>query len=205
VRKTFNLQEAIPAAWELLWQDNLKQRAENEKRAAETGKESYGAGRTFYLTATDVEDQVRMFAQEEFDGKPWGSTGRSYGSYPNGIRISGDVFGDVRKWLLHNPNLQEHNFGRGHISGMRFRPVGEVLSAAEQATLAAKEKAKANRAAGKLPPVHFRKGSWGSAILCAKRGPFSRSNYRSHGPRGTNVAAEVTCPRCKNLLEKTDK
>lgn len=128
-RISFDRHAAIPAAWDLLWKNNLRRRAEGEDFR----------GSTYHLTATDVENQVRQFASETADGKAWGSTGPAWGrTYDHKLRFPGDLLGDVRRWLRNNPNLASHNFGRGHISGARYRPAGEPLGPAEVRTLSSR-------------------------------------------------------------------
>ena len=158
-------------------------------------------GNTYYLTASDVEDCVRRFLYDDLKGQPRGTSGWGYG---NGVRVSGNLNATVRDWLLSNPKLAWHNSGRGHISGARFRPVGEPISPAEEATKETKakdaERSKLRRE-GKLAPkpVHFSKNYGGPLCTASRRSPFSYSNHRSSARR-TSVLANVTCPRCLKLL-----
>lgn len=185
-RIPFDTELAIATAWDLLWARNIKMRAEGQ---------DYD-GQTYYLTASDVERQVRAFAEEQMEGKPWGSSG-NHDAYYSRIRISGDLNNAVRDWLLWNHNLQQFNFKRGHISGMRFRPVGEPFSPQELRTQAAQKKEADARAAGKKKPVHYSGRTFGNAI-CVKRSPYS-SGIRSSAYT-TRDPAKVTCPRCLKML-----
>ncbi len=185
-RFSFDRQKAIATAWDLCWADNLKQRAEGHDFR----------GNTYHLTASDIENQVRSFAQDTADGKPWTDKrawGRGYGW---SIRLSGDLLSDIRRWLSNNPKLVSHNFGKGHISGKRYRPVGEPLSEAEQGTL----KDKAERASR---PRLVHKNAQGKPYLCApvrKRVSWGRSRSQAHI---TITTERVTCPRCLKLMKET--
>ncbi len=187
-KQAFHLQQAIAFAWNFLWQDNLAMRAKNNDFR----------GNTYYLTASDVEDQVRQLAYESHQGKPWGSTGRAWGGAAGKLRISvpgSTLQHEVRDYLLSNRNITGHNFGRGHISGMRFRPVGEPIGPAEK-TLAKKAEQRANP---KPRPIHYAPGS-STKPLCSKRSAFARWNPR--GPRVRSDWEQVTCKRCQNLKEQ---
>lgn len=193
------LNQLISDAWDWLWADNLKER----KR----GPDSFRYSETFYLTAADVESQVRSFIQEDLEGAERGSRGRGCYGHTD-VRISGlgrgGLQGAVRNWLLHNDKLTGHNFGRGHISGMRFRPVGEELSPAEKKTVAKKQKREKQRAEGTI----LRHISDDGKALCtrkarknSKRRGFSRGRHRSN----TSFAykpEDVTCEKCKKALEE---
>jgi hypothetical protein len=159
----FDLHAAIPAAWDYLWKNNLKKRAEYEAKYPDGDFGKYGRRwytQTFYICAVDVVAQVRSFAYETAKGLKWGTNGVRGPDY--GIRLSGDVEGTVRTWLLRTK--AGHNFGRRHISGMRFRPRGAPRGPSEQDTL--KEQAK--------PPkprtIHFGTASAysGGTPLCIK-------------------------------------
>lgn len=170
----FNVNEAIPAAWDFLWKSNLKER-----------KNAFRASRTYYLTASDVEDQVRAFADDQMQGKKWGASGRAYGRPMTMTRIRGvNLNGAVRRWLLNNTSLESHNFGRGHISGMRFRPRGEPLAPQEQTTME-----RHTKRASRPRPVHLRKGG---GPACVKRSGFGRPSRAFC----TSDVSRVTCPRC---------
>ena len=186
----FNYALAVPTAWELCWRDNVQRRANGGDFR----------GNTYYLTASDIEMQVRRFAKEQLAGKPWGSTGRAWGrdTY-SGVWLEGDVQVVVRDWLLRNPRLQRHNFGRGHVSGMRFRPVGEPLAPAEERTLNKQAQPK---------PVHLRAKDdkpvcqWGKPPR--KRSMFS-SHRRRTWPRMTENTEEVTCTHCLAWLRRDNE
>lgn len=194
MRTPFDRTKAIKAAWEALWAERLAERERNKGTVWATGR--WGASTT-YITASDLERRVRTYAEETVAGKPWGSTG-PYGPELGGrVRIPGNLFGDVRDWLLREVSagrLASHNFGRGHISGMRFRPAGEPVSDIEKKTIEAKERRK-----GRPRPVHYTKsGHFGGPLLCMagrKRVGWGRSKSHSTGNR-----ERVTCPRCLKLL-----
>lgn len=187
MKQTIDFSQAIPAAFVCVWQRNLKMRAAgNDFR-----------GNTYYVTASDVEEQVRCFAEDQLAGKPWG-TKESYGrGWHNGLRISGDLTGAVRQWLLRN--CDGHNFGRGHISGMRFRPRGEPIGPTEQATLQKKAEERANP---KVKPVHY-SYTYGPAhcVLAAKEKRGLRYWGNALRSRAHTVSdwEHVTCKRCLNL------
>lgn len=193
-RFAFDLAKAIPAAWALCWADNLKTRAKGG---------TYRPSTTFYLTASDIENQVRLFGEETAAGEKWGTRGRAWGrGYGATVRISGDLKGTVRSWLITSVahgHLQAHNFGRGHISGMRFRPVGEPVSDAEQATVKAKE-ARVN----KPRPMHFSK-QYGARPLCTAARPRTTFYGRPSRAWTTTQRPKVTCPRCLKLLKAKTK
>lgn len=180
--KPFDMQGAIAFAWAVCWADNLARRAAgNDHR-----------GNTYYLTATDVETQVRRLAHETMQGKSWGSTGRAWGrGWEGGVRLPGDVQAQVRDWLLSNPDVEGHNFGRGHISGMRFRPRGEPLAPGEQHTLNTPRKPWAEK------PVHY--SSNHGRALCVKARVSIYIRWRRPTTRTASDWAQVTCKRCLNM------
>jgi hypothetical protein len=195
-RQQFDVSKAIPAAWDKLWKERLARRASDWK------------GETYYLTCADVEEQVRVFAQEQLDGKAWGSSGQSMRYYGGGPRIStGDRWHTLeslcRDWLLRN--MAYHNFSRGHISGARYRPHGEPLSPQEINTMAKHAKEDADRKAGKERVRHMRDGDrWGHALCVEERrrktGNYYRCSHRSQ-VWTTDEREEVTCKQCLNLLK----
>lgn len=190
-RVVFNLQKAIPAAWDMCWARNLANR--------KTGHDF--RGQTFYLCANDVEQQVRAFAQDTLNGKPWGTTPIWYGSTYSGVRITGNLQSEVRDWLLDNPKIMGHNFNRGHISGMRFRPVGEPLNDAEKKTLAEKAERKAHP---RPIPYHYSAEGFGNRAECMRARMKGRIWYSSRRSRAsvTSDVGRVTCKACLNLIEK---
>lgn len=203
----FDVQAAIKQAWDLIWVEKLKERSRREKEFKKTGRRGYRYDDTYYTTASDVESQVRRFARETAEGKAWGSTGLACGregswTEHGKIRLPGGLNGAVRNFLLRSPGIVGHNFGRGHISGMRFRPADQPMSPTEANTMTVKERRK-----DRPRPRHYAK-HYGATLLCMqgrKRSIFSRR--RGHS-RTTSNKAEVTCPRCLKLLkelpEKTD-
>lgn len=186
----FNVNDAIKKAWDLIWADNIKHRGED-----------YRASHGHYITRSDLINQVRQFAIEQAEGKSWGSTGRCYGR-PWGtgrkVRISGNLDGAVCDWLRAEERagrITAHNFGRGHISGRRYRPVGEPITETEKRTMAEKE-----RRMSTPRPVHFSK-NWNAPLLCTpSRSMFSQRSQRCHS---SHEPDKVTCPRClKKLTEQ---
>ena len=181
--KLFDMQAAIAFAWALCWADNLAKRAAGDDYR----------GNTYYLTASDIENQVRRLANETMQGKSWGSTGRAWGrGWERGVRLPGDVQARVRDWLLHNPDIEGFNFGRGHVSGMRFRPRGEGLTAAEQHTLKSRK-----TWAEKL--VHYAR-TYGPPLCTANRVHSPYNSFKAaRRVRTESDWAHVTCKRCLNL------
>lgn len=180
--KPFDMQGAIAFAWAVCWVDNLARRASGDDYR----------GNTYYLTAADIEAQVRRLAYETMQGKAWGSTGRAWGrGWEGGVRLPGDVQAQVREWLLSHPEIEWHNFGRGHISRMRFRPRGEPLAPGEQHTLNTRRKPWAEK------PVHY-SPNYGRA-LCVKARVSIYSRWRRPTTRTASDWAQVTCKRCLNM------
>lgn len=187
MRKAFDLNQAMEDAWNWLWADNLKRR--------KSGND--WKGDSYYLTATDLERQVRSFAEEDFEGKPRGSTGRGSYSYGTTVRIStggrGNLLNIVRDWLhaqYTKGRFERHNFGRGHISGMRYRPTGEPIGERAIKTMKAKEKR-----ANTPRPIHYAT-NYGATPLCVQRkGRFMWSRSRARTAKNWK---EVNCKRCLN-------
>ena len=193
-RFAFNLDAAVPAAWDFLWAANLKDRAKQERDHLDGDFGKYGRRwytRTFYICAVDVVAQVRSFAYETAKGQKWGTNGVRGPDY--GIRLSGNVDGRVRDWLLRTKD--GHNFDRGHISGMRFRPRGEPLGPSEKDTI--EEKAKPKKPA----TIHFSREGYAGRPLCSAVAMSRQNRYgwRQSKARTRKEWDEVTCKRCLNL------
>jgi hypothetical protein len=159
-------------AWDELWAGCLVRRASGYAWKGSDGH---------YLTASDLADKVRELST----GKTWYS-GRAGGQWLNA----------ARDWLHREVNagrLQSHNFGRGHISGERFRPAGEAVTETELKTIKDREARK-----GRPKPCHYSQHGYGGRALCVKL----RSGYWGHRSTAwtTKDLEKVTCPRCKNLL-----
>lgn len=208
-RFTFDVAKAIPIAWDMLWANNLKQRKEDEAFEKKRGKKPYAWQRTYYLTASDVENQVRLLAAATRDGKPWNEAPIAYGNpmiWPP-LRISlpgrNDLKGVVRDWLLrgNGGKIVGHNYGKGHVSGAHFRPIGEIIPDTEVKTTVARQERIRNPGSVKPRPVHAKGGKFG--MLCRKkaRSPFTNSKYYC---RVVEDESKVTCKQCLNLL-KTQK
>lgn len=169
-------------------------------------------GRQDYFTATDVEACVRLLAakaagddylKDRFDepGSWWG-----YGS-GQGVRISvvdnryrTPLLSLCREYLQTCSKLEGHNFGRGHISGMRYRPRGKGKSEVEKKTIEKRNKPK---------PVHIKQQgdepSYQRKALCQigiVRKQSWRSSHRRNGPITTDDVTKVTCKRCLNILKQ---
>jgi len=134
-RFSFDIKAAIPVAWDVIWASRLKQRKDDLAYEKKYGKKAFNWATSYYVCAADVERMVRDFAQDTADGKPWRTTNTGYGD-GYGLRMPGNLNSMVRGWLLRGNGGQivGHNFGRGHISGMRFRPVGEPMAEVEKVT-----------------------------------------------------------------------
>jgi hypothetical protein len=161
------------------------------------------------LTATELVRRIRGYAQELAEGLPYGECA----TYAGTVRVRvpdghSDLLHAVRDWLAtqaRRGKLEAHNFGRGHCSGMRFRPVGEGLTKAETKTIESERREK---------PVHFSdpqsKGNW-YAPLCSRKAretiASKQRGYRFFRPhahkyvRTTDKLADVTCKRCKTLVD----
>jgi hypothetical protein len=189
--KAFSLSKALPAAFQRLWEQNLEDRA--------AGRDY--RGHTYYVTATDLERQVRAFACDSKAGRAWSTHWRdSYGtsriSLNRGPRYT--LLDAVREWLFTQVRAgrleRNHNNGRGHISGEKFRPAGEPLSPAERRG----DVARAKRAEA---PVHVYGQNF--QLICRKptkaRSVYSRRGGRSK-TRKTSDASRVTCSKCLKLM-----
>lgn len=192
-RVQFDTKLAIKTAWDVLWAHNLKIR----------GTPDDYRNRSYYVTAADLVNQVRSFARSTMEGKPWDTSKPNnfggFGSYLEGggrLRMSGDLQGVVRDWLRHNPNIASHNFGRGHISGMHYRPVGQPISPTEQKTLTKKAEQRANP---KPRPRHFGK-SYGARAACVLASGRKIAGWTRSNAWVTSKVADVTCPRCLKLI-----
>jgi hypothetical protein len=184
-----DLSKICPAAWALMWKYAEKQQEEGAYRAQD------------YLTATDLEAGVRALAKATLEGKAWDEVKSDdvFFGYSYGIRIStgcrGSLLDACRDWLfaaVNDGRLVSHNFGRGHISGARFRPAGgAVLNETETKTL----KAKAARRSTPRPR-HY-SPTYGHP-LCIPR-PKSGHFFRPSKALTVSDWEHVTCPRCLKL------
>ena len=191
-RFAFDINKALPAAWATQWKAATQR--------AIRGKQPDGQG---YVTATDMENQVRRFAEETSKGLTWGEMGPAWGAGFTAVRLSGlgagGVLGRCRDWLLDEVRagrLEAHNFGRGHISGMRFRAKGAEISDAELKTIA-------RRAERKPKPRHYaRKRQFGlsGVLLCREHLPRTTFSRTSHRIIRISDVSKVTCPRCLKLI-----
>jgi len=192
VRLGFDVRLACARAWELIWASKLEARAKE--------KHPRWAGATYYTTANDMVNQVRAFASCHAEGKPWTDKvvyGKWFGSP---VRLPFRLETVVRDWLFEqarNGKLEYHNFGRGHISGARFRPYGEPMGPSEIKTMVNNLK---QRTDPKPKPKHYSKQGIHGRPLCTAR---QRSGFYSRPDphvRTTKDLQEVTCPRCQKAL-----
>lgn len=203
---TVDLKTIIPEVWTGLWKANLATRA---KYIAAGQTDRYWMRGLYYLTASDVEAGVRNYAlamlendtfnYAEWKSKPWTSLRISTPGYRGGLNNA------VRNWLLsevRRGKLESHNFGRGHISGMRFRPKGEPVGPAEVATMEKKKEAKERDYKTNPLPVHGRltEHSYNATPLCQYE-PNRHSWRRNHrSPDSTLQLKAITCAACANLI-----
>lgn len=203
------LDTIITAAWEWLW-------AYYQGRIRESMAEGHEPWDDhFFITASELEYTVRIMLANRLRKQPATTGDPAYGNTHGlvvsirGGRYREDLLCVVRDWLAGQTGdtLQRHNFGKGHISGMRYRPLGAPLSPAEKRTLAKKDKdatrAKAIHAAD--PATH-----WPQLALCSKAAretaKAKRRSYscRRHSPHSsvstTSDPDKVTCPKCRKLL-----
>jgi hypothetical protein len=202
-RIPFDLNRALQLAWDLRWEGNMERRKEDAAYEKKVGKKPFDWAKTYYLTASDIERAVRDIAEMLLAGKPWPKK-HSELEYGYGgsmaVRVQGGLHNAARRWLLRHPKLTSHNFGRGHISGQRFRPVGEPLAEAEKETMAAHAK---RRDPNYVKPRHLRiESGWRTLCLYARNEGKPRrywGNGRSQA-RTVTKREEVTCKQCLNLL-----
>ena len=200
-RMQFDIKAHMQLAWDLLYAASVKR----EKSRSHA-----------FVTASDMEDQIRQFAAEVVAGEPVGTRGAAWGtrgfhsvriSCPNGARLL-DV---CRDWLLLRKRMgtfQGHNFCHGHISGMRFRPSGVILPESERKTILKR----VERIEGRAKPavVHFdvKTSGWTAHLLCMEKARLTKAakgirNYRGmrrSNARHTREEEKVTCPRCLKLI-----
>jgi hypothetical protein len=204
VIKNFDLdtecRRAWPIAWKELCEPTVYEYDDGEKRTFEP--------RQSWLTATDIERRIRAHFAEQADGLEEGKRGLDDFCMKGTVTISTgsrySLMDCVRDWLadeVRAGRLTRHNFGRGHISGMRYRPVGMELTDAEKKTLEKADK----RAKGETP-VHFSNStSWLRKPLCVADRNVKRAGYRQPKRSSARIVSEpakVTCQRClKRLAE----
>lgn len=226
MKRPFNLETELQKAWDWCWNYYCEPSEYREEIYDEDGMPTgkyKGETRTIaprqsWLTATDLERRLRAAAAESLAGESYGSFGAdAWGRGPASVRIStgspGGLLEAVRHWLsgqIRKGKLTGHNFGRGHCSGLRCRPVGLGLTDAEQQTIERREKIRKGEV-----PIHFRdeaSNSWNAKSLCTKASRaaqlakakgyrFARHNARS-STQTTTTPEKVTCPRCLKLLAK---
>jgi hypothetical protein len=188
-RIAFDVNAALPAAWDQLWAENLKQRKDDLRYEKKVGKRAFNWARTYYITAASMERLIREMA----DKVAWAQVGNT--AVYRGVRFSGNLQRTIHDWLFGQARrgvLTYHNFGKGHISGARFRPVGQPMAEAEQQTVA--------RNAKRRTTPRVRHYIADGSLACMK--PRKRSIFSRHRStvRTTKNKLDVTCPRCRNLL-----
>lgn len=196
MRKTFDIAKAIPQAWAVQWKKLQDMREKHSTWRTDSAT---------YLTAADIESQVRTFAEEEVQGRPWGASGPAHGRpLFSSVRISlgsgTSMQYEVRSWLLKEVRagrLESFNFGKESITGMRFRPAGMGLTETERKTMEQKARAEQARKEGKRPPMHFSRSH--SNPLCTSQS--GRMRFRRSNARMSHDWEKVDCPRCLKLRE----
>ena len=196
VRYRFDLQAEVAKAWDWLWEsrDHRCWKQEN------------------YVTASDVESRVRAAVAERLKGKPYGSEGReTYSRVQISTGSQVDLLGLCRRWLMDQMGagrVEGHNFGRGHCSGMRFRPAGAPLGEVEQKHLETPREELARRrwirhmASDPAEPLNGR----GHKDRLCERGRKPRRFYgfprRQFHSDVTADPSKVTCKRCLAIMAK---
>lgn len=183
-----DLRAEIAAAWDRCWKRNLRSRLKGH---------DYG-GRSYYLTATDLERDMR----EEFK--------KRLNSYR--FRIRGlnrrPLLDHVRSWLSGQVSvgvLEADSRGRGHCSGMRFRPAGAPASPAEKKVDALPEAERDRRRNVRHLSVAPAPKYGDPPRLCfvapkkKKRVSFASRRRRSYPTRDPGA---VTCKKCLKLLAR---
>lgn len=184
-----DLTDRIAKAWDWLW---------NYKTTTDF---SWRVGGEPWITATELESRVRAAMAEELLGKPYGAEGTS--TYER-VRVSTggrtDLLGECRDWLLtkvRDGELTAHNFGRGHISGMRFRPVGVPLTANESKALATPREERARRCS----IIHYEREA------PAETGPCPKCNGTGADPdwKEGDDPHDRRCWRCRGTGKVTTR
>jgi len=159
-----------------------------------------------YVVATDLERRVRAAAAERLLGRPRGSLGLDGGSY-HPVRFTGlgreTLLDRCRRWLAGEVRAgradAHHPGGRTTSTGLRYRPAGAPLTAAE-ATAAMLPEAERRR---RRHIVHAARPKDGKALCGADdrvRGYYSfRRAYR---PKPAADTLRVTCKKCRAALAR---
>jgi hypothetical protein len=193
-----DLKQEFSKTWDEMWAANLLSRV------------TYGdfRGQTYYLTATDIARNTRerleaafWKAQPKLTAEQW-RTQRPRKMVIKGVGRGG-LLDAARNWLRAQERagrLVSHNFGRGHISGQRYRPAGQPIAPSEQATRERKAK-ESTRTTPK--PVHapVRVGTRGAHPLCTYTSAKAKGRSlfgwrRGRGVRIADSGTPITCPRC---------
>lgn len=156
-------------------------------------------GNNDYITASDLEQRIRGRASEILDGAEYGSRGQQFSGH--GIQIRGldgmSLLSHCRDYLInrcYTGELEMHNFGRGHVSGARFRKAGSGPSEKEQKTVESNAK-KQKRGT----PVHLRKDGTRATRVCETKRQAKASSWgrrRDWRMRFTDDPEKVTCRNC---------
>jgi hypothetical protein len=197
MRMPINMYQEIQDAIQRLWAGRIKEREERDA----AGRTDF-RGEGGYITATDVEREVREHLQNMLDQPmshsllvPSRSRGRLRITGLNGHTLLG-LCRDGLFALTRSGKWTCHNHGRGHISGMRFRPADEPLSTAEETSLSLTREEKIRRKF-----LHHFARPDGKAVCGAgdrKRSPYA--DRRGWKPKPETDASKVTCKVCLKLL-----
>lgn len=193
-RTPFRLADEFQKAWDYLWNAGAEMRA---------SKDEWTRNKAAYLTATDLEHRIRAAAAERLDGVEEGC----YGNWGGGVRISTgtrtSLLSLCRDWLLTQVRRgilrADHPSDRHTVTGLRFRPAGEELTAPEKKAKETPREEKARRAFIR----HFAKPSNPKVALCKPETAKKRfPSFRSSGwkPSPTTEREKVTCKHCLRLL-----
>lgn len=196
-RKSLNLAVEFAASWTRLWKANLESRLKGHDHG----------GRTYFLTATDLERDVRDELTARMRAERPDECGTLRISGLGGRPLLDHVRAEVRSEVRSG---RADDRGRGHCSSMRFRPAGAPASQAEKKADAVPVVEKSRRRF----VVHFHRETeeipFGDGTrerllgrLCETK-PRKRSFY-SHPRRSiypTNDPARVSCKKCRKILER---
>ena len=185
-----DLRAEIAAAWDRCWKRNLESRLKGY---------DYG-GRSYYLSATDLERDMR----EEFSKRMNSCRVRVLGLNRR------PLLDHVRSWLSGRVGagvLEADSRGRGHCSGMRFRPAGAPASPAEKKVDALPKAERDRRRHVRHLTVEprdrtsYRDPRRACYVAPKKKKRMSfRPNRRTTYP--TPDPANVTCKKCLKILER---
>lgn len=177
-----DLVEEISAAWDSAWKQNLVTRARDEAEALRRDVATvYGQSATYYLTASEIEREMRRLADIAMGGGGFGP-----------VRFTGlggiSLLDHCREWLCRNYALDHDG---GSLTARRYRPKGEPLSPAEKTAPSRSEKRRV-----RYGVLHFDDGS--GANLCGRKNARTRGGYVRKPTEGGEF---VTCKSCLKKME----